>query len=149
MAFNDLLKKLFGNKSQRDLKEIDPYIAKIKAISPTLENISNDELRGRIDVIKQSLRDRVAPDREQVAELKKQVEDMDYDKREAVWEEVDKIEKHILEKLEEGLDEALPEAFALERDCTAVLDKRNDRSKLATQFVRELVHQTRFRAYRW
>ena len=104
MAFNDLLKKLFGNKSQRDLKEIDPYIAKIKAISPTLENISNDELRGRIDVIKQSLRDRVAPDREQVAELKKQVEDMDYDKREAVWEEVDKIEKHILEKLEEGLD---------------------------------------------
>lgn len=124
MAFNDLLKKLFGNKSQRDLKEIDPYIAKIKAISPTLENISNDELRGRIDVIKQSLRDRVAPDREQVAELKKQVEDMDYDKREAVWEEVDKIEKHILEKLEEGLDEALPEAFAVMKETARRFSQR-------------------------
>ena len=45
MGFNDLLKKLFGNKSQRDLKEIEPYIQKIKAISPELEKLSNDELR--------------------------------------------------------------------------------------------------------
>ena len=138
MAFNDLLKKLFGNKSQRDLKEIDPYIAKIKAISPTLENISNDELRGRIDVIKQSLRDRVAPDREQVAELKKQVEDMDYDKREAVWEEVDKIEKHILEKLEEGLDEALPEAFAVMKETARRFSQNETIEVTATQFDRDL-----------
>ena len=50
MGFNDLLKKLFGNKSQRDLKEIDPYIQKIKSIAPELEKLSNDELLHRIDV---------------------------------------------------------------------------------------------------
>ena len=63
MGFNDLLKKLFGNKSQRDLKEIEPYIQKIKAISPELEKLSNDELRHRIDVVKQHIQDSVADDR--------------------------------------------------------------------------------------
>ena len=61
MGFNDLLKKLFGNKSQRDLKEIEPYIQKIKAISPELEKLSNDELRHRIDVVKQHIQDSVEP----------------------------------------------------------------------------------------
>ena len=55
MGFNDFLKKLFGNKSQRDIKEVEPYIKKIKAIFPGLEKLSNDELRARIDVVKQNL----------------------------------------------------------------------------------------------
>ena len=98
MGFNDLLKKLFGNKSQRDLKEIEPYIQKIKAISPELEKLSNDELRHRIDVVKQHIQDSVADDRKRIAELKEHVETLDYDKRESTWEEIDKIEKEILKK---------------------------------------------------
>ena len=86
MGFNDLLKKLFGNKSQRDLKEIEPYIQKIKAISPELEKLSNDELRHRIDVVKQHIQDSVADDRKRIAELKEHVETLDYDKRESTWE---------------------------------------------------------------
>ena len=66
MGFNDLLKKLFGNKSQRDLKELEPYIQKIKAISPELEKLSNDELRHRIDVVKQHIQDSVADDRKRI-----------------------------------------------------------------------------------
>lgn len=98
MGFNDLLKKLFGNKSQRDLKEIEPYIQKIKAISPELEKLSNDELRHRIDMVKQHIQDSVADDRKRIAELKEHVETLDYDKRESTWEEIDKIEKEILKK---------------------------------------------------
>ena len=104
MGFNDLLKKLFGNKSQRDLKEIEPYIQKIKAISPELEKLSNDELRHRIDMVKQHIQDSVADDRKRIAELKEHVETLDYDKRESTWEEIDKIEKEILKKIEDVLD---------------------------------------------
>ena len=71
MGFNDLLKKLFGNKSQRDLKEIEPYIQKIKAISPELEKLSNDELRHRIDMVKQHIQDSVADDRNRERDIEK------------------------------------------------------------------------------
>ena len=116
MGFNDLLKKMFGNKSQRDLKEIEPYIQKIKAISPELEKLTNDELRHRVDVVKQHIQDTVAPDRQRVAELKEHVETLDYDKRESTWEEIDKIEKEILKKIEKVLDESLPEVFAIVKE---------------------------------
>lgn len=93
MGLNDFLKKMFGNKSQRDIKEIEPYIKKIKAISPELEKLSNDELRARIDVVRGKLRDKVAADRERIATLKSEIENTDYDKRAPMWNEVDKLEK--------------------------------------------------------
>ena len=70
MGLNDFLKKLFGNKSQRDIKEIDPYIKKIKAIYPELEKLDNDQLRARIDVVKKNLQDRVAAKRDLIATIK-------------------------------------------------------------------------------
>ena len=60
MGFNDFLKKIFGNKSQRDLREIQPIVAEINKIYPTLENLSNDELRDRITKIRAALKDSVA-----------------------------------------------------------------------------------------
>ncbi len=112
MGFNDFLKKIFGNKSQRDVKEIEPYIKKIKAISPELENLSNDELRARIEQVKQDLRNRVADKRQRIADIKAAIESTDYDKRTPMWNEIDKLEKDILKELEIGLDEALPLVFA-------------------------------------
>ena len=81
MGFNDFLKKLFGNKSQRDIREVDPYIKKIKAIFPELEKLSNDELRARIDNVKKNLQERVRADRERIAQIKAEIENTDYDKR--------------------------------------------------------------------
>ena len=52
MGFNDFLKSLFGNKSQRDLKEILPYVNKVKEAYPAIEKLSDDELRARIDDVK-------------------------------------------------------------------------------------------------
>jgi protein translocase subunit secA len=60
MGFNEFMTKLFGNKSQRDLKEIDPYVNKIKAIYPEIQRLSNDELRAKTDEIKQRIQDYVA-----------------------------------------------------------------------------------------
>ncbi len=138
MGFNDILKKLFGNKSQRDLKEIDPYIQKIKAVSPELEKLSNDELRARIEQVKQCIQDGVAADREHIAELKAHVETLDYDKREPVWEEIDKIEKEILKKIETILDDSLPVVFAAVKETARRFSQNETIEVTANDFDRDL-----------
>ena len=57
MKFNEYLSKVFGNKAQRDLKEISPYVEKIKAVYPSITKLSNDELRARSQAIKQKIAD--------------------------------------------------------------------------------------------
>lgn len=57
MGFNEFMTKLFGNKSQRDLKEITPYVDKVKAVYPSIKALSNDELRAKTDEIKQRIQD--------------------------------------------------------------------------------------------
>ena len=138
MGLNDFLKKLFGNKSQRDIKEIEPYIKKIKAISPELEGLSNDELRARIDAVKGKLREKVAADRERIAVLKAEIENTDYDKRAPMWNEVDKLEKDILKKFEDGLDEVLPEVFAVVKETARRFASNETVVVTANDFDRDL-----------
>ena len=57
MGFNEFMTKLFGNKSQRDLKEITPYVDKVKAVYPSIKALSNDELRAKTDEIKQRIQE--------------------------------------------------------------------------------------------
>ena len=66
LGINELLTKLFGNKSQRDLKEITPWVDKVKAVYPSIQALSNDELRARVDVIKQRIQDAVADEKAKV-----------------------------------------------------------------------------------
>ena len=101
MGFNDFLKKLFGNKSLRDMKEIQPYVDKINAIYPEIAALSDDELRARTQAIMQKLQDTVAPQRARIKEIKDSIEAMAIDEREKSWSEVDKLEKEITAKLEE------------------------------------------------
>ena len=138
MGFNDFLKSLFGNKSQRDLKEILPYVNKVKEAYPAIEKLSDDELRTRIDDVKKRVQDAVAPEKNRIAELRASVEEQDYEKREAIWEEIDKIEKTILEKYEKVLDEVLPEVFAVVKDTARRFAQNETITVTATPFDREL-----------
>ncbi len=138
MGFNDILKKLFGNKSQRDLREIQPYVDRILAEYAKIETLSNDELRQRVTDIKAHIQESVAPEKARIAEIKENIENVEYDEREIMWEEVDKLEKAILDKYEKALDEALPQVFALVK-ATAKLFAENERIEVtATQFDRDL-----------
>ena len=74
MGFNDFLKKMFGNKSQRDLREIQTIVDKINAIYPTLANLSNDELREKITNIRAALKQSTAEKRAEIDSLKKEIE---------------------------------------------------------------------------
>ena len=141
MGFNDFLKKIFGNKSQRDLREIQPIVAEINKIYPTLENLSNDELRDRITKIRAALKDSVADKRKEIADIKAEIENVEYENREPYWEKIDKIEKDILEVLEDELNKYLPEVFAIVRDTARRFAQNESIEVTASDFDRELAAQ--------
>lgn len=143
MAFTDILKSIFGNKSQRDVKTLQPIVDKIKVISPTLTDISNDELRDRITLIKSRLKECVQPQRDSIVKLKEEVETLPYEQREPLWNEIDKTEKDILSKLEDELNEVLPEVFAVVKE-TAQRFKDNETIEVtASDFDRNLAGEGR------
>ena len=130
--------KLFGNKSQRDLKEITPYVNKIKAVYPSIQQLSNDELRAKVDEIKQRIQDYVADERAKVEELRKGIDDKELEEREAIWAEVDKIEKTITDKMEVVLEEVLPEVFAIVKDTARRFAENETIIVTANDFDRDL-----------
>ena len=138
MGFNEFMTKLFGNKSQRDLKEITPYVDKIKAVYPSIQKLSNDELRAKTDEIKQRIQDYVADERAKVEELRKGIDNKELEEREAIWAEVDKIEKNITEKMEVVLEEVLPEVFSIMKDTARRFSENETIEVTANDFDRNL-----------
>ncbi|MDH6308798.1 preprotein translocase subunit SecA [Dysgonomonas sp. PFB1-18] len=138
MGFADFLTSLFGNKSQRDLKEINPYVERIKAVYPEIERLSHDELRAKTIEIRQEVQDYVAEEKNKIAELKAKVETLEIDQREELWAEVDKLEKEVTEKYEEVLDKVLPEAFSIVKETARRLTENEEVVVTATDFDREL-----------
>ena len=130
--------KLFGNKSQRDLKEITPYVEKIKAVYPSIQALTNDELRAKVDEIKQRIQDYVADERAKVDQLRAGIEDKELEEREAIWAEVDKIEKTITDKMEVVLEEVLPEVFAIMKDTARRFSESSEVVVTANDFDRNL-----------
>jgi preprotein translocase subunit SecA len=107
MGFNKIISKIFGNKAQRDLNEINPVVKRIKEVYPEIEKLSNDELRNRTKDLEKQIRDYVAEEKQQIEQLKAGLEEVELDKREPIWNQIDKIEKEINEKYEKVLDEIL------------------------------------------
>lgn len=131
--FKNLLAGLFGDKAQSDLKQIYPIVDQIKEAYETIDKLSHDELRVHSARMKQELRDIVKEDRAKIAELKESVETVALGERQAIWEEIDKLEETVLDKLEDKLTEILPEAFAVMKstarrfaECDEVVVTAND-----------------------
>jgi preprotein translocase subunit SecA len=138
MGFNDILSKLFGNKSQRDLKEIDPYVQKIVAVYPEIEKLSNDKLRARTQKLIDYVQEKVKNEKTKIEELKSTIENLELEDRENVWTEIDKIEKDILEQHEKTLEEILPEVFAIVKDTARRFTENEQTEVTATEFDRKL-----------
>lgn len=138
MGFNDLIKKIFGNKSQRDLKEIQPYVNKIKAIYPEIEQLSNDQLRERVALLKAKIHEYVSAEEAKKSELKASIESLPIEEREKVFEQIDKLDKEIFDKLEVALDDALPEAFAVMKNTAKRFAENEEIVVTANDFDRDL-----------
>ena len=113
MNIIELITKLFGNKAQKDMREIQPYVDQVKAVYPEIDALSNDELRARSQALMDKIAATVAPKKSKIAELRASIEELEIDKREKVYQQIDDIEKEIKEQYKIVLMEVLPEAFAI------------------------------------
>ena len=139
MALGNLLKKIFGDQSERAVRPLWNRLEKeINPISEEIKNISNDDLRKRIDVIRDSIRDEANEYENEITDLRKELETLDYDKREPYWKKIDDLREEKFKMYARRLDEVLPEVFAVVKE-TARRFKENDLIEVtATDFDREL-----------
>jgi preprotein translocase subunit SecA len=144
MGFNEILSKMFGNKSQRDLREVMPYVEKIKVAYEEISKLSSDEVRQRTEAIKKEIADYSAAETNRIAELKESIENETLEDREKIYDEIDKLEKKSLEKLEEVLMEVLPEAFAIMKDTARRFCENAEVVVTANDFDRLLATKTDF-----
>ena len=138
MGFNEFLSKIFGNKAERDLKEIKPIVEKIKSVYPSIAKLSNDELRARTAALRAGLAESVKSSKLEIENLKAKVEDTEINKREQIYSEIDKIEKKILNIQEEELNKILPEVFSIVKDTARRFAENDTLEVTATDFDREL-----------
>ena len=138
MGFNEFISKIFGNKATRDMREIQPWVEKVKAVYPAISALSNDELRAATQALKEKIQNTVTAERARIAELKASIENTELEKREAVFSQIDKLEKEVLEKLDKALDEALPEAFAIIKDSARRFAENEEVVVTANDFDRSL-----------
>ena len=138
MSFNSFLKSIFGNKSERDLKKLMPIVRKIQAVYPEVEQLSNDELRERSAAIRAEIQEYVKPQRDEIAAIKAEIENLEYEEREPLWSKIDKIEKEVLERIEDKLNEVLPVVFAIVKDTARRFTQNETIEVTATDFDRKL-----------
>ena len=139
MSFTDVFKKIFGTKADRDMKAIRPTLDKVLEAYKTIDQLSDDELRERCQLLKDKIQTAIAADDKRVAEIKAELEkDIPLNQKESLATESDKLVKKIDETIEKVLDEILPEAFAIMKS-TARRFKENPVIKVkATDFDRNL-----------
>ncbi len=120
-SISKTLQKIFGSKSDKDIKILQPRIKQINEAYAKLTAISNDELRTKTDSIKTQIQDHISDEKSQIDALKQQIAEnpkMDIQDKENIYTEIDQIEEGITEKLEKVLDEVLPEVFAIVKETS-------------------------------
>ncbi len=135
------LKKFFGTKSEKDIKLIQPQVDQILEIYPTLAKLTNDELRAKVDALKQKIQDAIKPEQQQIDDIKARVEaefDMDLESKEALYKQVDGIEKDITKKIENVLNEILPEAYAILKDTSRRFSENEELVVTARSYDNEI-----------
>ncbi|MEZ4800726.1 MAG: preprotein translocase subunit SecA [Flavobacteriales bacterium] len=140
-TLNKILKKLVGDKGEKDLKEVQPLVNKITELYASYENYSPDQLREKSTELKAIIQKGIADLEAQIKDLKSQAEALpstELEQKEAIFAQVDNLEKEINVQIESILDEILPEAFATLK-ATAKALKENKEVKLQTsEFDRQL-----------
>jgi preprotein translocase subunit SecA len=137
----NFISKLFGSKSERDVKALMPYVEKIKAEFAKLDQITNDELRARTIAFKQTIKDGLASIDEEIQSIKQQTEDnpdMDVQEKVGLYTQLDKLQKDRDKELEVILLNILPEAFAVVKETARRFTNNPTIEVTATDFDRQL-----------
>lgn len=140
MGFNDILKSLFGNKADRDMKELRPIIEQVNLEWEKIKVLTHDELRAVTDGMKQQVHEYIRAEEEEIQALKRQVEEEkpSIEEREKIYDRIDSLEDQIDKKVEEVLTELMPKAFAVMKDTARRFAENEEIEVSATQFDRDL-----------
>ncbi len=136
---NSVLKVFVGDKSEKDVKAMQPLVKKIKAFESELEKLGHDELRAKTSSFKDSIAEACQEVNEKIAELQKEVEaSSDIDRNEEIYGEIDKLNEESYKISEEVLNEILPEAFAVVKETAKRFANNKTLTVTATEFDRSL-----------
>ena len=144
MNIIEFITKLFGNKAQKDMREIQPYVDQVKAVYPEIDALSNDALRARSQALMDKIAATVAPKKTKIAELRASIEALEIDKREKVYQQIDDLEKEIKEQYKVILMEVLPEAFAIVKSTARRFAESESIEVTATQRDRDMAADARY-----
>ena len=137
---SNVIKLFFGSKADKDRKQIEPYVRKIKEVYPSIEKLSNDELREHSAALMRRIADFIAADEAHIAEQKVKLEqtDISLSEKEKISKDIEATTKRIDEKIEQQLDEILPEAFAIMKDTARRFTQNDTVVVTANDFDRNL-----------
>ena len=138
MGLNSFLKSLFGDKSTRDMKLIQPVVEQVKKTYPEIEALDNDQLRAKTKEIQAYVQQSAKEQNEKIAELKATIEDTPIDEREEIFNEIDRLDKEALENMEVALTEVLPVAFSIVKETARRFAQNEEVVVTANDFDREL-----------
>ena len=137
----NFLSKLFGTKSQRDLKEVQPYLDATLKAYPAIQTLSNDELRAKTVEFKQRIHDEIQNEEEELTALRARIEaeyDMPVAEKEELYKRIEKLEKESYDKTQEILNKILPEAFAVVKETARRFAENEEVVVTANDHDREL-----------
>ncbi len=135
----DLFQKMFGSKSDKDIKDIKPFVGKVKEVYPEIEKLSHDALRAKTNEFKQRIAEGIKSQREEIRKLEEQIEtEENVEQKEVFYDRIDGLKKDIFEKSEEVLMEILPEAFAVVKETARRFTENETIEVSATEYDREL-----------
>jgi preprotein translocase subunit SecA len=134
------LGKILGNKAERDLKQVEPFVDMINRETEKVKDLSNDELRQKTIDLKDLVQSSIKEDNNEIQKLKEKLEaeETDIEEKENIYSSIDKIDSHIDEKLTGVLNEALPLAFAIVKETAKRFKENESLEVTATQFDRDL-----------
>ena len=137
----NFLTKLFGNKSQRDLKAVKPFLDACLAVYPTIQALTNDQLRAKTLEFRDKIRLAVQAEETELQQLRDRIEaeyDMPVDEKEGLYKRIDELEKQSYEKTQKVLDDILPEAFSVVKETARRFTQNETVEVTATDRDRDL-----------
>ena len=144
MDINKFLSKLFGNKSTRDMKLIQPLVEEVKKAYPAIQALSNDELRAKTQEVKKYVQSSADDIKAKIAEVKAKVEETPIEDRSSLFSQIDKLEKEVLERYEKALNEVMPVVFSIVKSTAERFAKNEEVCVTANDFDRELAEKFDF-----
>lgn len=136
---DSVLKVFVGDKSKKDIGEIQPFVVEVKKHEGEMSGLTLDELRGKSDEFRKKIKEDQKEVQGEIDALSQQAEnEEDIDKKEDIYNQIDRLKDDRYNVEKKTLDEILPQAFAVIKE-TATRFKDNETLTVnASSYDREL-----------